>query len=334
MVSSGSLFIFGVILFCFGKISAILIIFLVSYAAFSVCVGMTLPVWLNYLVKILPEARSVFALAIMMMAQNTAKLATSFLLINIVQKNAFSQRSSALIFITVGGLFFIGTLFFYLTREWTRPDLKSLMETSFTTYVVKATGQILENRNFVWFLAGDAEYIVVVTVISFYAKYATLYCDVSAAIATGMFVACIYIGSLATNIILGPLGLFTLKNKYILSKVMALLAMGLLIMGLNNLFFYGASFLLGASRGTRMLVYAPAVKKLSGLSDSTSYFAVAPLLVLPVSSGLPLACGHFLDHFIWLGGDAYRIVFGVCTGAILVTLACILKTDFNPKGPS
>lgn len=330
-VSSGALFAFGVILFLFGRISGILVIFFVSYAVLSICVGMTMPVWLNYLVKIFSEARSVSALAFMMIAQNVAKLTTSFFLIEFVERHTFSIRSSALIFIAVGILFFIGSLFFYLTREWRQQDLPPRRETTFGSYVGRSIARILKNRNFLYFLVGDLEYIFVVTAISFYANYATQYCGIPAAIAAGMFVACIYIGSLVSNIVLGPLGLFGLKNKYILSKVLALVAMGLLISGANTLYFYMASLLLGASRGTRMLVYAPAVKKLSGMADSTSYFAVAPLLALPISAGLPLVCGRLLDHFAHLGGDAYRILFAGCMGLLLITLVCILKTDFDPK---
>jgi hypothetical protein len=73
--------------------------------------------------------------------------------------------------------------------------------------------------------------------------------------------------------------------------------------------FLLASMLFGASRGTRYMVYIPAVKRLSGQADATLYFAAAPVLTLPFSTGLPLLNGAFIDRYASLGAEAYRIVF-------------------------
>ena len=78
-----------------------------------------------------------------------------------------------------------------------------------------------------------------------------------------------------------------------------------------------------------MIVYAPAVKKLSGLSDATPYFAVAPVLTLPIAMGLPLICGHFLDRMAWMAGDAYRMMLGVAVVLLAGTLFCAWRTDFS-----
>jgi hypothetical protein len=93
--------------------------------------------------------------------------------------------------------------------------------------------------------------------------------------------------------------------------------------------FYLASFLLGLSRGARLLVYPPAVKKLSGLSDSTSYFAIGPILTLPFAVILPLVTGKFLDHNAALQAGAYRMVFLTAALLIFFTLLSILKTNFD-----
>jgi hypothetical protein len=71
LVSGASLLLFGISLFVFGQVSHILIVFFSCYAIFSVCVGMTLPVWLNFLVKIFSENKSVSGLAVMMIAHKT-----------------------------------------------------------------------------------------------------------------------------------------------------------------------------------------------------------------------------------------------------------------------
>ncbi len=78
-----------------------------------------------------------------------------------------------------------------------------------------------------------------------------------------------------------------------------------------------------------MISYAPSVKKLSGLPDSTGYFAIASILLLPFASGLPMISGKFLDHFAHWEGDSYRIMFAAYAGLIVISLISILKTDFN-----
>ena len=55
LISGMSLVIFGAILFFFEEHASVLTIFFVSYAVFSICMGMTVPVWLNYLVNIFSE---------------------------------------------------------------------------------------------------------------------------------------------------------------------------------------------------------------------------------------------------------------------------------------
>jgi MFS family permease len=332
LVSGASLLLFGVSLIVFGQVSHILIVFFSCYAIFSVCVGMTLPVWLNFLVKIFSENKSVSGLAFMMIAQNVAKLLCSIFIVRFVEKFAFSSESSALAFMAVGILFILGSTFFLITRELPHPhETSAVKRAPLFGYTVESMRHILKNRNFLYFLAGDLEFFIVVTIISFYANYATTWCGIDAASAAGIFVGCIYCGAISANISLGSMGFFSLKNKYIISKIYSFSAVIMLTLLCDYWSFYLASFLLGASRGTRMIVFAPAVKKLSGLADSTSYFAVGPILTLPFAICLPLVFGKFLDHFAWLQADSYRIIFIISMVLIFVTLICILKTDFTDE---
>jgi MFS family permease len=329
LVSGASLLLFGISLFVFGQVSHILFVFFSCYAIFSVCVGMTLPVWLNFLVKIFSENKSVSGLAFMMIAQNVAKLLCSLLIVRFVEKYAFSSESSALAFMAVGVLFILGSTFFLITREFPHPhETPAAKRTPFFAYIIESIRHILKNRNYLYFLAGDLEFFIVVTIISFYANYATTWCGIDAASAAGIFVGCIYCGAIFSNISLGSMGYFSLKNKYIISKIFSFSAVIILTFFCYYWSFYIASFLLGASRGTRMIVFAPAVKKLSGLADSTSYFAVGPILTLPFAICLPLVFGKFLDHFAWLQADGYRIIFIISIVLIFVTLICIMKTNF------
>jgi hypothetical protein len=330
LVSSLSLLLFGISLLFFGDASFILVLFFCCYAVFSICIGITLPVWLNYLVKIFSEEKSVSGLGFMIIAQSLGKLISSLLIVRMVERYAFSAVPAAIAFILVGTLFALGSLCFILTREMAaRNSTNTKKRPTFIRYVRQTFGQMANNRNFLWYLAGDLEFYIVVTIISFYANYATLFCGIAPAMAAGAFVACLYFGAIITTIIVGTQDMGSLKQKSIASRICSFCAALLLVFFCTDAGFYAASFLLGASRSIRMIVLAPAVKKLSGQEDATGYFAVAPLFSLPFATFLPLAFGAFLDHFPALGGDAYRILFALSGVLIVITFLCTLKTDFT-----
>ncbi|MEN8245723.1 MAG: MFS transporter [Thermodesulfobacteriota bacterium] len=330
VISGVSLLFFGCFLFLFGKIPSIILVFFISYAIFSVCIGMTIPVWLNYAVNMFSESRTVTGFAYMMISQHVARLVSSVLIVKWVEKYSFSLKASSLIFISVGILFALSAVLFLFTREVARDGKKNDRGgRSLIRYTIDSVRDILKNRNFLYFLAGDMDYFVVVTAISFYANYATSFCGIRLSIAAGMFVGFLYTGAILTNICLGTLGYLSLRNKYLLSKGAAVSAMVTMILFQDYWSFFLASFLFGISRGTRSIVFAPSVGRLSGLSDATSYFAVAPLLTLVFATGLPLVFGRFLDHFAFLEGDSYRIVFGASVVLIVGTLYFLLKVDFD-----
>jgi hypothetical protein len=266
----------------------------------------------------------------MMLAQNLAKLSSSLFIIKWVEIYAFSFKASSYIFMAVGLLFALGSLFFLVTREVSaieKPNNHNRY--SFRSYVRLSAKHILKNKNFLFFLAADLDCFVVVAVISFYATYATAFCGIAPAIAAGAFATCIYIGSIFVNVFLGSLDMLSLRNKYVFSKIASITAMGILMLYEYQWSFLLSSLLIGAARGTRPVVFAPTVKRLSGLEDATSYFAVAPILTMVFASCLPLLYGRFLDHFAGLDGDAYRIVFLISALLILVTLYCLLQVDYS-----
>jgi len=330
LISSVSLLLFGGTLFFLKASEFLLWPFFLCYGIFCICIGMTLPVWLSYLVNILSAKKTVVGLAYMNIFQNMGKLISSIIILKIVETYAFSRHSSALIFFIVGLLFGIGSLFFFFTKELpSHNSTVPIASDSFRKYSFESLAHILKNRNILYFMMADFEFYVVMTVISFYANYATIYCGINPAIAAGLFVTCIYLGAITSNLTLGSWGYFTLKNISLISKLISIFAMLILIVGSAQWDFLLASFLLGAARGTRIIIMPPAVKKLSGLTDATGYFALFSIFTLPIAMGLPIMTGYFLDYFSSLGGDAYRMIFGVGVGLILMTLFFLFKVDFD-----
>ena len=234
-----------------------------------------------------------------------------------------------------GLLFLVGSLGFLLTKELIGPNDGVSPRQSFFVHVKTSLSEIKSNRNFLYFLSScDLEFVITLTTLSFYANYATGYYAIPEAIAAGLFVACIYSGSITVNIFLGTMNLLSLKQKFILSKFVSFTALILLAWFPTYTTLFLASFMLGFVRAIRNMVYPPSVKKFAGREDATSYFAFGSILTLPFSAGYPLVFGKALDYLSFLASDAYKIMFSVSALIIVCTLFLALKTDYGIEAKS
>lgn len=325
VVASAPLLAFGILLAFTGVRPSTLAVFLTAYTLFSIGVGLILPVWQNFIVKIFSPRRALQATALMMVAQSAAKLAGSLGLLRIVERYSFSARGSSLVFSLVGLVFLIGSFSFLLTHEEAEPAASPVSRFGY----LRSLRQVAGNRGFLLFLATDLEYFALTGVISFYANYATEHCGIAPALASGLFVAFMYLGGVLANGLLGWADLLGLRDKYLLTKSLAIAGILLLCLHSAPWVFYTASLVFGASRGTRSMVYLPAVKRLSGMSDATLYFAVAPILTLPLSTGLPLLNGALLDRFSSLGAWSYRSLFLVMAALSLAGLYATTRVNWK-----
>jgi len=313
-IAAAPLLFVGLLLLTAGIRPSTLAVFLAAYAAFALAIGLVLPIWQNYIVKIFTDRRTVPALGIMMVAQSAARLGGSLYLARIVERYSFSAEGAGLVFTLIGGLFLVGSFPFLLTVE----DAAGAGPSPAAARHWSSVRAVLSKRSYLSFLATDLEYFALSVVIAFYAGYATEFGGVDPAVASGLFVALACLGGVAANGLLGWANLLGLRGKYVLAKSLALGGVLLLVTGLGPWTFLAASVLIGLSRGTRGVVFAPTIKRLSGQADATLYFSVAPVLLLPISLGLPLAAGLFLDAVRGLGALSYRLTFlaMACLGAV------------------
>ena len=328
LISGVSILLLGGVMLFTGE-ALIIPLFFTFYAIFSVFMGLTIPVWLNYLVRIFSEKKTVPGIGYMMLAQNIGKVISSFFILGVVEKYAFSITSCSIIFIITGVLFVIGSMGFVITKEVDDKPLTPVDTQGLFQHTISGLKEMVGNRMFVTFLIADLDFYVVVTTMSFYANYATEFFSIPQAIAAGLFVGCIYGGSIAVNITLGTLDILSLKGKFILSKCLSLIALLLLALAPGYGSFLLISFLLGGVRAIRNMVYTPSVKKLSAKEDVTSYFALAPIVTLPVGLGYPMIFGKMLDTLAFLGADSYRLLFMFSAMFVLVTAYFTLKTDYT-----
>ena len=332
LVSAVAILLFGLTLLLLKQSTGVLPLFFVSYAVFSICMGLTIPIWLNYLVRIFSDARTVPGLGYMMLFQNIGKVISSFFILKVVENYSFSPTSSAWVFIVTGLLFVVGSLGFVFTKEIADREKPERDKRSFGEHTRKTFSEIVRNKKFLIFLAAaDIEFVVIITTLSFYANYATGFYQIPPAIAAGAFVACIYSGSIMVNIFLGTMNLLNLKQKFVLSKCITFLALLLLVFVPGYAVFFLVSVLLGFVRAVRNMVYPPSIKKFSGKTDATSYFAFAPVLTLVFSVGYPLFFGKMLDTLAFMNQGAYQVLFCCSAFFILISLYCAVKTDYGPE---
>ncbi len=334
ILSSIAIIFFGISLFFVQNHSYILVLFFLSYIVFSLSIGLTLPVWLNYLVKIFSEKKSVEGFGIMMGAQSTAKLISGLIILKTVEEYGVSTISTAYIFLSAGLLFLIGSFCFLFTKEISDDGKEPRNSESFLKHTKNTIIEIIKNKNFLKYLIGDLDNYIIITTISFYAVYATEFFDIKASTATGLFASFYYTGSMAANLLLGPfdfLQLFNLKQKFISTKILTITALLILIFFPTLPGFLAASSLFGFGRGTRNIIFSPSVKMFSNKEDTTGYFALAPLLTIAFGSGLPIFYGIMLDILSDMQANAYKIMFSISIFLVLIILYFSIITDFSKK---
>jgi len=309
-------------------------VFIFTYIIFALTLGITLPLWQNFIVKVFSPVKTLKANSIMMTVQIFARLIGSFFIFKSVEKYSFSIESSSIIFISVGVMFFTGSFFFLIVNESTDKNTVTKLKHHNIKTMVSAAKHVFRNKNYLRYLAGTTESFATVAVLSFYANYAVEFKNIEKEIAAGLFVACTYTAGVLTNIILGWLNFFSLKTKFIIARVTAVTGTLILIASDTLPFFLIVSFILGISRGVNQSANAPAVKLLSGLDDATDYFAISAIIIFPLSFSIPFVSGIIIDSLSSKGSFSYIAVFITLAVLQIAGLVFTIFTNFNPKDNS
>ena len=332
VVASLPLTALGLVLVARGEAPGILALFLVGYGAFCLGMGLLIPLWQDYVVRIFSDTRALPAMSVMLTVQSAGRLVGSYVILRVVERYAFSSGSSGVVFILVSVAFAAGSLLFLLTREPHAPAAGGAGADQTRAHLFSGSlVRALRNRPFLRLLGTDLEYFALGGVIAFYANFAAEHCGVSPAVASGLFVASSYVGIFAANVVFGWFDLLTVRAKYLVSKSLALAAIPLICFVSTAWAFLVASLLIGFSRGTRVLCYGPVVRRISGQSDAPTYFALAPLLTLPLAAGIPLLAGGVLDLLRDMGAGSYRLVFLALGCVMIAGLVFVARLDI-PAG--
>jgi MFS family permease len=328
VVPSFSILFLGLFYFVFGARYDAVRVFLIFFLVFSFSLGLTLPVWQNYVVKIFSEKKRLRGFSVMMMSTNAAKLCAGLSITFLITAKGFSLNTAALLFTLTGVLFIIGSAAYAFTYE--EPDAPDGAEIRHPVhYVLHYSGHILKNRPAVCFMLSDIEFYSISAAFAFYARYAVEEARVPSVEAGGIFAAIAFSGAVAASLMYGFFWRSKIKSKLYLAKFVSLAGLVLLVVSKSMTAFYLVSFLIGFSRGSRSMLNAPCIKRLSGLSDASPYFAIIPLLMIPFSSGISVGAGKYID---WAGGgNSYRICFAVLAGLVLLSLLFLVKTDYPER---
>jgi len=321
--------IFGLYYLAAGNTDSTVPIFLAFYALFTAAVGLMLPAWQNYIGRVFAPYKAVSSIAVIITSQTVAKIVGSFLILRTVERYSFHPRASAGVFLVIGTIFILGSLFFLLSREVIAGKAAVSVRGRFISHLKRSFSAVFRNRDFLLYLGGNIEFFTVVSVLAFYANYAVEYGGIDPASAAGLFVMVNYTMQLAMNLVFGWKNLLSLKNKCITSHIISLTGVGILISGPGLAGFLAASACLGSSRAMRNLVYIPAIRQMAVIDDATDFFAAAPIITLPVSASLSFLSGKLLDLLAPLGEWSYRLFFCGAAVMILISLLFILRTNFT-----
>lgn len=329
IASSIPFLLFGAVL-PYIDVSHRITVFMITYIIFALALGIVLPLWQNFIVKIFSPENTLKANSIMMTTQIFTRLVGSFFIFKSVEKYSFSIRSASLIFITVGIIYFIGSTLFIFVHEQPDKNTGQRLTPHNMKTMADAANHIFRNKNYLRYLAGMTESYATVAVLSFYANYAVEFRGIGKDVAAGLFVGCIYFSGVFTNIFLGWLDFFSLKTKFMIARASAVTGTVILTVSNTLPFFLLVSFIFGIARAVNQSAYAPTVKLLSGLDDATDYFAISSILIFPVSFSIPVVSGIILDSLASYGSFSYIIVF--INLAVLQAAGLIFTffTDFNP----
>lgn len=302
---------------------------LTTYAFLAAAFGISAPLWREYVTRVFPPQRVFAGLSVMFALQTVARTLSGLLAAALVQRFVFAPAMVGLLFVGTGLLLAASALLLALTREFAPAAPAAASDDAragarFTEVVATA----LRNRSFLLYMANDVEFFASSAVTAFYAVYATEHVGVAAAAATA-FVVATHAGSTAAYLFLGRSRLLSLRQRLILGKCFSVAGV-LLIVAVPALWaFFAASALIGIGRASRQLAFMPVVKLLSRRADATAYYALAQLVTMPLSVGLPLLAGRALQLLAALDGGGYPLVFGALAVLMAASMPVLLRIDLT-----
>ena len=321
--------VFGGVLLLLGPRFLSVAALIVTYAFLAAALGISAPLWREYVTRMFPPQQVFAGLSAMFALQTVARILSGLLAAALVQRFVFAPAMVGLVFVGTGVILAASALMLTLTRELAPAGPVAAPDDAgaggrFADVVATA----LRNRSFLLYMANDIEFYASSTVTAFYAVYATEHLGVAVAAATA-FVVATHAGSTAAYLFLGRSRLLSLRQRLILGKCFSVAGVLLILVAPAPWAFFAASGLIGIGRASRQLAFMPTVKLLSRRSDATAYYALAQLLTMPFSVGLPLLAGQLLQLLAALGGDAYRFVFGALAALMALSMFALLRIDLS-----
>ena len=97
-----------------------------------------------------------------------------------------------------------------------------------------------------------------------------------------------------------------------------------------NILVTGAAGFVGSHLAERLVELGHTVW---GLDCLTDYYALAYIIMLPLSVGLPLFNGWLLDRLEGYGSLSFKLVFGIMAVMIGVSMVFLARVQFPRKQP-
>jgi len=301
---------------------AAMVAFLILYAAFALAMGPVLPMWSDFLNRLLPAQRRGRAWGLITAAGCTAGVGAAVVIARVVGTWQF-PRDYAFCFLLTFISFSLGTAVLVWVHEpvISQPRRRELPR-EFLTGLWRA---LADNRDFRSFLLARALMAFGGMAVAFYAVYAV---DVVKAPerAVGVFTGFALAAQTVSSLFWGWLGD---KRGYLLTALAAgvpkLLATALALLAPSYLSFVIVFVLTGLAFSGEWLSLLNLTIELCPQEDKTTHVSLATTLLAPASAAAPLLGGLIVAHF------SYQVLFAASLAAQVCGLVALAVTVREPR---
>lgn len=307
--------------------TALLWLFFLMVATWSIAGGITTPAWLQMVSLMIPVRTRGRFFGVAGGLGNMLGVGGAALTALILERVAFPHNFALCFAITFAGMA-CSFAALALCEEPPEPHAVRRAGPTIVTYLRSLPAFLRRERNFAWFLLSSVLINVGVAISPFLAAAASRQVhasDTQVGVYSGVLLAVTTLGSLGWGWLGDHAGY---RLVLLLGGVAGILCMLLATIGLHTsgiVLYYLAFIWLGAYSSALQLAAFTVVAEFSGEAERPTFIALSTLVLAPVALGAPIAGGVIAD------GHGYEAIFVVTTVALALALGLLLLVVRDPR---
>ena len=296
-----------------------LVVFFVLYGVFALCGGLSKPVWVSLINKlILPNRRGRF-FSIRLVVGTSFAIGASLIVREVLRRYSYPVNFAVLFFLAFC-MFALSSVLVALSRE---PAVATGMERrSHRRYLSELGSTLRRDKSFRWYIVATSarSFGAVSMAAAFYTVYAIRQLGVGLD-QVGVFLSIMLVSQLVGGMALGHIAdTRGPRDAELLGRAFGILSAGAILLTHDITGVYAAYALLGVASASGMISYIAMLMELAPPDKADMYLGLSGLLRAPSVIAAPLIGGFLADRF------SYNAVFGAAlAGAALSGMILVLK---------